>query len=89
MKFKDCPLVMVEWEDSRQPDSFWRYLAKFKGQPVCKCVSVGWLVRDDDDVKVVAPNVADASDKGSEQISGMIDIPVRCVVKISHMKVVE
>ena len=54
-----CPLVMIEWVDSRQPGPGWRWLSSFKPSGPCDCASVGWLIHDGDDVKALAPNMAD------------------------------
>lgn len=50
-----CPLVLVEWEDSMRPAPEWMYLRDFKAGDICKCVSVGFLVYDGEDKKVLAP----------------------------------
>lgn len=52
----DCPLVMIEWEDSAQPIAQWQFLSDLELPGVVRCVSVGWLVRDDH-VKALAPPV--------------------------------
>ena len=78
-----CPLVMIEWEDSAQPIPSWRYLADFEATGTIRCVSVGWLVRDDKTMKVLAPNMGAIDDENSVQISGMIQIPTRCVLHIT------
>lgn len=73
-------LVLVEWHDSRQPTSAWQKLADYEPQPACLCASVGWLIHDGDDVKALAPNVADLDD--DMQASGVIHIPAACVRKM-------
>lgn len=42
-----CPLVRVEWLDSSQPISSWKFLADYRDNPgrPLKCVSVGWMIR--------------------------------------------
>lgn len=81
-----CPLVMVEWEDSAQPIPTWTHLANVEtGRPV-QCVSVGWLIGDDAAVKVLAPNFGGVNDHDNVQVSGVIRIPARCVRKITKIK---
>ena len=81
-----CPLVMVEWEDSAQPIPAWSYLASFDAPGTIRCVSVGWLVRDDGQMMAVAPNMGAIDDENSVQISGVIQIPTRCVLKLTRLR---
>lgn len=80
-----CPLVMIEWEDSAQPIPAWSYLASFEAPGTIRCVSVGWMIRDDKQMKVVAPNMGGVNTSGSLQVSGMIQIPTSCVLQITHL----
>lgn len=81
----DCPLVLIEWEDSRQPIAGWMRLSEFDKLEVCKCVSVGFLLHDGEDQKVLAPNMADIEDKHNIQSSGIIHIPAKCVLRITPL----
>lgn len=83
--FNACPLVMIEWEDSAQPIPAWRLLADFEPQSTLRCVSVGWLIQDDKKVKAVAPNMGGVNVEGSLQVSGVIQIPASCVLKVTHL----
>jgi hypothetical protein len=65
-----CPLVMVEWVDSRQPSAGWQWLSKYEPGTACDCASVGWLIHDGDDVKALAPNMADLGDSDDMQDVG-------------------
>lgn len=80
-----CPLVMIEWEDSAQPIPSWTYLASFEPTGTIRCASVGWLIRDDDHMKVVAPNMGGIDDERSLQVSGMIQIPTSCVLRVTQL----
>ena len=80
-----CPLVMIEWEDSAQPIPAWSYLASFEAPGTIRCVSVVWMIRDDKQMKVVAPNMGGVNTSGSLQVSGMIQIPTSCVLQITHL----
>jgi hypothetical protein len=81
----NCPLVLVEWEDSAQPIPGWSYLASFDATGTIRCASVGWLIRDDEQMKAVAPNLGAVEDEHSVQVSGVIQIPARCVVKLTRL----
>lgn len=80
-----CPLVMIEWEDSAQPIPNWSHLASFEAPGTIRCVSVGWLIRDDDQMKALAPNMGAIDDENSVQVSGVIQIPTRCVLHVTPM----
>jgi hypothetical protein len=82
---KPCPLVMIEWEDSAQPIPAWSYLASFEAPGTIRCVSVGWLIRDDKQMKAVAPNMGAIDDENSMQVSGVIQIPTRCVLSVTEL----
>ena len=80
----DCPLVMIEWEDSRLPESNWTLLSTFTPGAAVRCVSAGWMIHDGQDVKVLAPNMGDIGDE-EVQVSGVIRIPARCILKITAL----
>ena len=78
-------IVIVEWEDSRQPVSEWAYAADYEAASAVPCVSVGWLIKDSKDVKVLAQNMGDIDDKNRSQVSGVMQIPARCVIRITPL----
>ena len=80
-----CPLVMLAWVGSVQPQSRWEMLANVGHPNGVKCVSVGWLVSDQKDRKSLAPNMG-AVDSESLQVSGVITIPAQCITKITRLK---
>ena len=80
-----CPLVMIEWEDSAQPSPSWAFLANTKPSRAVRCVSVGWLIENGKKVKALAPNMGDLGES-DVQVSGVIRIPARSVVKVTRLK---
>ncbi len=74
---------MIEWEDSAQPIPGWTYLSSFEALGIIRCASVGWLICDDEHVKALAPNMG--GDERSAQVSGVIQIPTRCVVRVTQL----
>ena len=82
----DCPLVLIKWEDSAQPVAAWQYISDIGELSVVKCQSVGFLVHDDDGIKMLAPNVGDL-DGPHAQASGVIRISARCVTEIRRLSV--
>jgi hypothetical protein len=43
----DCPLVIIRWQDSRQPSGHWRYLSALPDAKPVEVATVGWLLQDD------------------------------------------
>ena len=84
MTSHDCPLVLIEWQDSAQPTSSWRFLQSFQPEPAVRCVSVGWLIHDGE-VKALAQNFGNLDDESSAQVSGVIHIPARCITQITML----
>ena len=83
---EDFPLVLIKWEDSAQPVAAWQYISDIDDPSVVECQSVGFLVHDDDTVKMLAPNVGDL-DGEHAQASGVFRIPTRCVTEIRRLSV--
>lgn len=80
------PLVLVEWEDSSQPTSRWYQIAEIvEGAPTV-CRTVGFLMRDDARVKVIAHTVN--GEGQANHTTGIIRIPSRAVIRIDHLQVV-
>jgi hypothetical protein len=84
-KKNKCPLVMIEWEDSAQPMPSWQRLAELDLPGHILCASVGWLVVNNDSVKVLAPNMGAIDSPTNIQASGFMQIPTRCVISIKPL----
>jgi hypothetical protein len=81
----DCPLVIVRWLDSRQPCGQWRYLSALPEARPVEVASVGWLVKDTAEVKVICQNVGDLDHPEKAQASGIMTIPTRCVIAVEKL----
>ena len=79
-------LVLVEWEDSSQPISSWRYLSDAPELEVILCASVGWIVDQNERVLMVAPYIGDYKSGGGAQGSGFIRIPSSAVTRIAALE---
>ena len=77
-----CPLVIIRWQDSAQPLPAWQYLSALPRTRPIECATVGWLLKDDDDVKVICQSVGDLDNPKNAQASGIMTIPARCVISI-------
>jgi len=81
----DCPLVIIRWQDSAQPISAWKYLSDLPRTQPIECATVGWLLKDNDDVKVICQSVGDLHNPNNAQASGIMTIPARCVISIERL----
>ncbi len=81
-----CPLVMITWEDSRQPISAWTRLSELPECTPVQCVTVGWLLRDGADAKVIAQTMGDIDCDDDMQAGGVMVIPARCVLSVVELE---
>jgi len=81
----NCPLVIIRWEDSAQPLPAWRHLSQLPTTRAIECATVGWLLKDGDDVKVLCQSVGDLDTPHNAQASGIMTIPTRCVISIERL----
>lgn len=82
-----CPLVLIRWEDSRQPTSSWVRLSDLPDtQTPVQCASVGWLIKDTVEVKVICQNMGDIDSEADMQASGIMVIPARCVLSVERLE---
>lgn len=77
--------VEIEWIQPREPYGGWTDYAAFEPGDTQICLSVGRLIHDDDCVKVLAGSAMLVGDEGL-RMSGIIEIPVRCVVRIVRLE---
>jgi hypothetical protein len=83
----DSPqLVLIEWVDSGQPIPGWQWLSALEKRSPHKCVSVGFLIQDYEQTKVLAPNLGSSSgDEDWDQASGLFTIPTSAITKIERL----
>jgi hypothetical protein len=80
------PLVLVEWLDSGQPIPGWQWMDGLERRVPHRCLSVGFLVQDDEHAKVIAPNLGSSGgDDEWDQASGLITIPTPAVTKLERL----
>ena len=81
-------LVLVEWLDSFGCSSNWQSIEDLKPNPIV-CRSVGWLIYDGDDCKVILPHITDSQKNIEKQGCGDMTIPSKCIIKIQNLVVKE
>jgi len=82
---KKFRLVMIKWEDSVQPTSSWDYLSDAPPLEVVLCLSVGWIIDQNEKVLMIAPNIGDCDSEKNIQGSGFIRIQKVAITKIIEL----
>lgn len=75
-------LVLIEWVDSFGCSPSWEKLSEFQESEPMVCRSVGWLLVDGKDVKVVVPHLTGDHDVSETQGCGDMTIPTVCIRRI-------
>lgn len=75
---------MITWEDSRQPSGSWVFLHDIPAPKPVKCVTVGWLLTDGEEAKVICQSMADI-ESDDMQAGGVMVIPARCVMSMERL----
>ena len=72
-------LVLIEWQDSYCATG-WQSISDLGGEPLT-CRSVGWLVRENESCKVLAPHLSQDHGEAPSQGNGIMAIPVRSIIR--------
>ena len=79
-------LVLIEWIDSIQPVAEWKYINDAPSLESANCLSIGWLIKSNKEVIMIAPNICDIESDHS-QASGFIRIPTCSIIKKVDIKI--
>lgn len=78
-------LVLVEWTDSYGCSPQWRKLEQCNAEPL-RCRSVGWLVHNGRDSKVIVPHISDPSHSSAPpQGCGDMTIPTKSITRMVNL----
>lgn len=81
-------LVYVEWLDSYGCSATWQHLSAAKDAAPMVCRSVGWLLHDSKQCKVIVPHVSDAErDDLAAQGCGDMTIPTAAIVRLVDLRI--
>jgi hypothetical protein len=78
------PLVCVRWLDSSSPNG-WHRLKTWGGVHSMDCVSVGYLIEEDDRSKTIAPHIAFPGELENRQGAGIMVIPAGAIVSVETL----
>lgn len=77
-------LVLIEWEDAIGCSSSWNSLDSCSPTvPICR--SVGWLVYDGDDCKVIVPHIISECPGVEDQGCGEMTIPATAIRRVINL----
>ncbi|MYG68019.1 MAG: hypothetical protein F4206_15015 [Gammaproteobacteria bacterium] len=72
-------MVLVEWIDSFQLEAGWHLVDEATERSALVCRSVGFLIGETADVLCLAETI------GANQVSGVVHIPVRAVMRRAEL----
>ena len=83
---KTPPLVLIKWVDSYGCGSTWGNIDEVPDIPHY-CYSVGWLMKDGENLKVIVPHLSPKNDDtGADKYGcGDMSIPSISVIKITRL----
>lgn len=84
-KTKPQPLVLVEWVDTYGCSASWQNLDAEDPYPL-RCQSVGWLLRDSPECKVIVPHLTTPHEYASRQGCGDMTIPTGAILSITRLR---
>lgn len=79
-------LVLIEWVDSSGHGEGWQDIATDQDDTALVCQSVGWLVKDGENIKVIAPHYHKSDTGGGMRGWGVMTIPTRSVIRMTTLK---
>ncbi len=72
--------VQIEWIDSASGPGDWERWDKLEPLEPIKCKTVGYLIEDAEDYKIVASTIS------KDFVDGRIAIPAVCILKVKVLK---
>ena len=85
-KPKLYPLLLIEWNDASRLSNGWIDLADVPDAYLHKCVSVGFLVSETKDGKIIVPTIGDVEHPENRHTYGGMLIPKSAIVSERRLK---
>lgn len=87
MNATSTKLVFIEWLDSFGCSSQWQEITECAPKPL-HCRSVGWLIYDGSDCKVIVPHLSDPDHESAKfQGCGDMTIPTKAIVAMRELEI--
>lgn len=78
--------MIIEWVDSSRVGEGWLDLAEIGAPDPHTCISVGWLVRENERGKVLVPTIADVEHEANRHTHGGIMIPTCSIISERRLR---
>jgi hypothetical protein len=85
-KVLNAKFVQVYWKDINS-NSAWLNLKEAKASKVTICITVGWLIRADKDVHIIAGDVNFTDDGTLGDVGNVTTMPTVNILKIRRIKI--
>lgn len=85
-KLLSYPLLVVEWLDASRLSDGWMDLDAIPEVYMHKCVSVGFLVSENKDGKILVPTVGDIGNPSNRHTYGGMMIPRKAIISEKFLK---
>ena len=82
----EYPLVLIEWIDASRVSDGWVDIAEVTEPDPHKCVSVGFLVRENKRGKMIVPTVADVEHPDNRHVYGTMMIPSSAILSVRQLR---
>lgn len=73
-------LVLIEWMDASRLSDGWMDLAAIPDAYMHKCISVGFVVSENSDGKIIVPTIGDIEHTDNAHTYGGMLIPLRAIL---------
>lgn len=74
------PLVMIEWTDASRLSAGWMDYADIPDPYLHRCLSVGFLISENKDGKIIVPTIADVEHPDNRHTYGGMMIPKSAII---------
>lgn len=79
-------LALIYWRDSRSPDSTWNHVHCIEHLNSAPCLTVGWILSEDEDSIRIAQSLADMEDEDCMmQATGISTIYRGAIVEMTKL----
>lgn len=82
----EYPLVLVEWIDASRISDGWTDMQEVPAPQPHKCVSAGFLVRENKLGKIIIPTIADMEHPDNRHVYGSILIPTAAILSVKRLR---
>lgn len=79
-------LVMIEWSDASRLSDGWMNVSEVPDAYLHKCVTVGFVISENKDGKILVPTIGDIEHPGNSHTYGGMLIPRKAILSEKTLK---